>query len=283
MSRPWMPLYVADYLADTAHLNATESGAYLHLIMHYWQHHELPDDERKLAQIAKLSAHQWKKLSPTLKQFFHDGWKHKRIDGELAKASEISEKRSAAAKSRHAAAPAKAPANSLQLDTQPQPQSPTQKKDSSSLRSLGRSQATRPVASQDFDDFWSKYPKREGSNPKEPARKKFIAAVKSGADPAEIIRGAEAYADEQRRLGKFGTSYVVQATRWFNEQRWKDYAGPQPCSTGPPAHLTGAERAAWVRTQLEREANGNGTGNLLEEGEGVRGEEHDRSRQARLV
>lgn len=36
--RPWMAFYVADYLADTLHLSATEHGAYLLLISHYWVH-----------------------------------------------------------------------------------------------------------------------------------------------------------------------------------------------------------------------------------------------------
>ena len=52
---PWMPLYVGDYRADTTHLNATQHGAYLLLIMHYWQHGGLPDDDEQLARIACMS------------------------------------------------------------------------------------------------------------------------------------------------------------------------------------------------------------------------------------
>ena len=55
MSRPWMPLCLADYLADTAHLRALESGAYLHLIMHCWRRGSLPDNDRQLATIAKMT------------------------------------------------------------------------------------------------------------------------------------------------------------------------------------------------------------------------------------
>lgn len=103
MNRPWMPLYIADYLKDTTHLGALESGAYLHLIMHYWQHGSLPSNERQLAQIAKLTAREWKRLRGTLKSFFQDGWKHKRIDQELAHAIDVSSKRSAVAAARQAA------------------------------------------------------------------------------------------------------------------------------------------------------------------------------------
>jgi len=91
MSRPWMALYVGDYLADTAHLRAVEHGAYLLLIMHYWRTGGLPDDDGALSRIARLSAAEWRKIRPRIAAFFQEGWKHKRIDLELAEADRISE------------------------------------------------------------------------------------------------------------------------------------------------------------------------------------------------
>ena len=100
MSRPWMPLYIADYLADTLHLSAAESGAYLFLIMHYWEHGRLPDNEVALARIARLTPREWAKYGSTLAAFFGDGWTHKRVDDELAKSEDISNKRRSAVQQR---------------------------------------------------------------------------------------------------------------------------------------------------------------------------------------
>lgn len=91
MIRPWMPLYVADYRQDTAHLSAAQHGAYLLLIMHYWATGSLPDDDGQLARIACLSVPEWKRNRAAIAAFFENGWKHKRIEAEIAKAEAISE------------------------------------------------------------------------------------------------------------------------------------------------------------------------------------------------
>ncbi len=101
MKRPWMPLYVGDYLADTAHLNAAESGAYLHLIMHYWVNGCLPNDDRQLRRITRLTSRQWAQSRDILRSHFGDNWKHHRIDQEIAQAVEISKTNSANAKRSH--------------------------------------------------------------------------------------------------------------------------------------------------------------------------------------
>jgi len=96
MNHPWMPLYVGDYLGDTGHLTTTQHGAYLLLMMHYWRKGELPGDDRQLCKIAKLPLKTWNEYRATLQDFFHDGWKHKRIDAELERMMRASAKRAIA-------------------------------------------------------------------------------------------------------------------------------------------------------------------------------------------
>src|SRR5690349_5689962 len=103
-----MPLYIGDYLSKTSHLRAAQSGAHLHLLMHYWQHESLPDDDAQLASIARVTGSQWNKMRAVLQQFFYDGWKHKRVDEELAKANKISDIRRAAGSKCRTNAPANA-------------------------------------------------------------------------------------------------------------------------------------------------------------------------------
>src|SRR5262245_37920113 len=89
----WMPLHIAEYLADTGHLTTTQHGAYLLLIMHYWRKLGLPDDDKQLAAIAKAPLRIWLDMKETLQAFFYDGWKHKRIEAELQKRAIVSARR----------------------------------------------------------------------------------------------------------------------------------------------------------------------------------------------
>lgn len=103
MSRAWMPMYWADYKSDTAHLSRDEHGGYMLLIAHYWHTGSLPDDDERLARITLCQSQcEWHALRSALKPFFDDGWKHKRIDAELAKAEEAYKKRALASEKAHA-------------------------------------------------------------------------------------------------------------------------------------------------------------------------------------
>lgn len=125
-ARHWMPLYVADYRAKTAHLSTLQHGIYLLLIMHYWTTGGLPDDDAQLARIACVTAAEWRKNKTTIESFFKPGWKHGRVEEELAKAAEISGKRRAAAEQMHRNKDANASAHAEQMQTPTQPPLPPQ-------------------------------------------------------------------------------------------------------------------------------------------------------------
>lgn len=68
---PFIPLFPAEYLADTAHLTPEESGAYLHLLMHMWmQRGKLRDDPVSLAALARVDNGRWPEIWERLAPFF---------------------------------------------------------------------------------------------------------------------------------------------------------------------------------------------------------------------
>ena len=60
-----IPLFVDSYLKDTTHLTAQAHGAYLLLMMAAWVREDccLPNDERRLANIAKMTVKEWRAIS----------------------------------------------------------------------------------------------------------------------------------------------------------------------------------------------------------------------------
>lgn len=98
----WMPMFVADYAADTSRLSLEQHGAYLLLIFDYWRNGPPPDDDAVIARILGVERKEWFRLRPVISAFFRiEGgrWRHRRVDDELVAAqSRVSKAQERAAK-----------------------------------------------------------------------------------------------------------------------------------------------------------------------------------------
>jgi uncharacterized protein YdaU (DUF1376 family) len=95
-----MPLFVGDYLRDTARLKAQEHGAYLLLLMDMWNHEGLLTDKPSvMAAIARVDRKAWPRVWEKLEPLFYrseGGWRQKRLQIEVENAATKSAKRAAA-------------------------------------------------------------------------------------------------------------------------------------------------------------------------------------------
>lgn len=103
---PFLPIDVRAFLADTQHLDARETGAYANLLFHAWlaSDNGLPDDDKRLALLARCTPNEWRKIRPTVLGFWflsRDGrWHQKHLDNKRVEVATKSAKASAAANAR---------------------------------------------------------------------------------------------------------------------------------------------------------------------------------------
>jgi hypothetical protein len=201
-----MQLYTSDYLADTAHLTTEEHGAYLLLLMNYWQRGKpLDNTGDRLAHVARLSAERWSEVEPVLSEFFlidGDTWTHSRIERDLETIRQKSSKLSANAKQRHS--------NGIAIAEQMQYQEEEEedeKEDKDNKKIIDR-----------FDDFWTAYPRKTA---KGAARAAWTKAIKKDV-ASSIIESALAFSLDPNR----DESFTPHASTWLNQERWLD--GPLP-------------------------------------------------------
>ncbi|WP_083222519.1 DUF1376 domain-containing protein [Ensifer sp. LC163] len=82
--RPFMQLYVSDFIGDTLHLSTEQIGAYMLLLMAMWNAGgRLPNDDAKLARVVRMSVKKWLAIKDDLLAFFDvaaDEITHGKID-----------------------------------------------------------------------------------------------------------------------------------------------------------------------------------------------------------
>jgi len=103
------------------------------------------------------------------------------------------------------------------------------------------------------NEFWPAYPRRNGSNPKHPAKTKFVDHVRKGVDPAEIVAGAKAYA---AFMAADDPKFVKQAEVWLNKRCWADEYGERAQPPPKPKRDTFEDTANWF---LKGTEDGNGS------------------------
>lgn len=245
-SRPWMPFYIADYIADTRRLRAAEHGAYLLLIMEYWQRGSLPEDDVQLARIACMSDREWKKARPIIEPLFLPGWRHKRIDDELCKADAKHERRAEAGKR---GGNAKAAAHDHASNARP----PETDHASNALASSSQPQSETEAAQQTISEFGKAEPDDIGREISEAAAGRvesadtspILALIDKGYDLAKdilpVIRARTAKA--AKPIGSW--RYFVPA---IEEARAANGAIKQSTSGTPsaPATWVPAESPQWA-------------------------------------
>jgi uncharacterized protein YdaU (DUF1376 family) len=214
-SLPYMQLYVNDYLADTAHLNAVQHGGYILLLMNYWQQGKpLNNSREKLAAVARMTPDEWEDNREVLAEFFWidgDMWTHARVENDLAKVREKSEKASTSARQAFAKrSQSDRIANGEQSPIYTDTDTDTDTK--------------KNIYPEAFERFWEIYPLRVG---KGSAMKAWAKAIKK-TTPEIIYEGAERYGKDPNR----DQAFTAHPATWLNGDRWLDSPLPQKRAQG---------------------------------------------------
>jgi uncharacterized protein YdaU (DUF1376 family) len=218
-----MQLYVSDYLADTAHLNAQQHGAYMLLLMNYWQRGKpLDNTGERLAYVARMTPDEWEDNREILAEFFWvdgDIWTHARVENDLAKVREKSEQASFAGQMSGVKRKSIVRSSDVEQSLNHKEEDKEEDKDINT-----------------FDQFWEIYPIKVG---KGAALRAWAKAIKRGK-PAVIIEGAGRYAKDPNREPE----YTAHPATWLNADRWLD--SPLP----PKRSQTGFRATITTPTQL---------------------------------
>jgi hypothetical protein len=101
--------------------------------------------------------------------------------------------------------------------------------------SAATSTAAATGVSRDFAAIWAALPKRHGGNSRKAAERAYRARVAQGAEPREVLAGAERYAKHVRSLAKEGTSFVMQGATFLGpDEHWTEEWPVEPPPSSEP-------------------------------------------------
>ena len=207
-STPYMKLYIGDYLGDTQHLSCLEHGAYMLLIMAYWQAGgPITSDPVVLRRITKTSLKEYKNWHENvLKMFEVRGAMlvHKRIDLEIAKRQQVSIASTNAANTRWSERNADAMPTHSERNATPIVHSPE------SIDNTNTS--SKPETPETFESFWQAYPRKLG---KQDAVKKYKALLKAGITHETIMTRLKVY-QGQIDANHTEAQYIRHPSRFLN-------------------------------------------------------------------
>ena len=278
MAKAWMPLYVGDYLGDTSHLTQGHHGAYLLLMMHYWQKGMLQASLKHCFAVARAHApEEQQAVEDVLQEFFilaGGFYQHRRIDAELSRVTKVSvankEKAVKAANARWNP-PSNAPSipQALLDDAYSQSQSHSQSDlEEEALKALSspedeelKPEAVEPEVVltkrkrklagkrlESFKLFWDAFSYKSGK----------AEAADSWLDIPELRDSLVAKIVEAAKQEAAGRPALVAANRtpkmaqgWLTSRRWEDEARITPAAA---MHLVPAGKNAEAIREANRQA-----------------------------
>lgn len=267
---PALPLFTDAFIADTVHLNAQQTGAYLMLLMAAWRSPDckLPDDDKILARYARMEGRQWYANKEIIMAFWKRGgdqkWYQRRLLDERKRVEDIRNKNVQAGK---ASALKRHERGSTPVPTETQPQT----NESITLNQISKNTHSSATTPRDpvedpppcvFSEFWKARPGRGTlAESEDEARKEFEKLTAAGADGQQLVTAMTRYAEvvREQRAGGTAPRYAKTAGGFLRDGVWKQYAN-MPASSQPPAlsdipdwqrpllkHITEQEVRSWFR------------------------------------
>lgn len=258
-THPYIPLYVDDYDAHTAHLTPAEDGVYLRLLRLCWRTPgcSLPNDDAWIARKIRLSTEDYEAIArPVLAEFFNlsrGRLIQRRLKDEY---DDISRKKSARAKAGKSGGEAKAlktkenassNARLLPSDTRAFPNPEPEPEDITPQPPSGG------VSLDEFLAIWSAYPEAgRATCPMATARQEIDGAAAAGHTTEVMLAGAKRMAAHVQAGGR-----AKRFDRWARDRLFEN-AVPRRAAIaeawdGPPELWDAVSKAkgpGWVASYL---------------------------------